>query len=239
MQKIIFHSNHLNNLKSKELYPVPARKIFPLWFSHATRYAHGNKMNKVNLEQNILTFKACPAISDIFFSGYVLLTPCDINVINIENTKKIIVGNNFKDFCGERPADQNLDFPVPSGHLNKHFFWYPDWSVELPQGHSALYVNPINRFDLPFTTVSGIVDSDSFVASGHIPFFIQNDFEGLIPKGTPYLQIFPFKRDEWISEYKNYSIKDIKINRDKFGKLFRIPEGGVYKKIFWKRKKYE
>ena len=53
----------------------------------------------------------------------------------------------------------------------------------------------------PITCASGIVDSDDF----SIPFnmFLKlrdPNFEGMIPAGTPFLQVIPFKRESWQME---------------------------------------
>jgi hypothetical protein len=47
--------------------------------------------------------------------------------------------------------------------------------------------------------LSGIVDS-TILHEGSIPFFIKKGFEGIIPAGTPILQIIPFKKDNWTSK---------------------------------------
>jgi hypothetical protein len=60
----------------------------------------------------------------------------------------------------------------------------------------------------------------------------------VIPAGTPYAQIFPFKRENWQSELKiekaGVIYNRIKMVYDKF----RIPNGGVYKDTLWHRKEY-
>ena len=58
----------------------------------------------------------------------------------------------------------------------------------------------MNRFDLPFYTMSGIVESDIWGLPVFTAFFLQKDFIGVIPKGTPIFQIIPFKRDDWERE---------------------------------------
>ncbi len=32
------------------------------------------------------------------------------------------------------------------------------WTIEAPEGYSLLFTHPVNRFDLPFTTLTGWVD---------------------------------------------------------------------------------
>jgi hypothetical protein len=87
--------------------------------------------------------------------------------------------------------------------------------------------------------VGGIIDSDKVTTSGLIPFFIKNDFVGVVPEGTPYLQIIPFKREDWESEIIFHKAIDIMAKTKEVSDLFRKPEGGVYKKLFWTRRKYK
>jgi hypothetical protein len=62
-----------------------------------------------------------------------------------------------------------------------------------------LFTHPVNRTDLPFTTLTGLVDCDlycdnliNFPARWHDP-----SFNGVLPKGTPVVQCMPVKREEW------------------------------------------
>ena len=88
----------------------------------------------------------------------------------------------------------------PRGYHMKHFAWWADWAVELPDGYSALYTHPLNRFELPFLTTSGVVDNDKVHLPGTMPFFLLKGVRGILPAGTPYAQIIPFKREHWESE---------------------------------------
>ena len=36
------------------------------------------------------------------------------------------------------------------------------WTIEAPPGYSLLFTHPVNRADLPFTTLTGLVDCDAF-----------------------------------------------------------------------------
>ena len=41
----------------------------------------------------------------------------------------------------------------------------------------------------------------------NFPFFIKEGFTGLIPYGTPIVQIIPFKRDDWKSKFSFSTVK--------------------------------
>jgi hypothetical protein len=76
------------------------------------------------------------------------------------------------------------------------------WTIETPAGYSLLFTHPFNRDDLPFTTIAGMVDTDSytdnlinFPARWHDP-----NFSGVLPKGTPVAQCIPVKRELWTSQ---------------------------------------
>jgi hypothetical protein len=140
------------------------------------------------------------AMLEVMASGYCYKTPCDIEFF--EDARGDIHGKaldaRHQDFLMDRvPLSR---FPHPQGYHEKHFAWWPDWAVELPDGYSALYTSPLNRFELPFLTMSGIVDNDQVVLPGTMPFFVLKGVTGVLPAGTPYAQIFPFKREHWRSE---------------------------------------
>src|SRR5262249_47575076 len=71
------------------------------------------------------------------------------------------------------------------------------WTVELPPGYSLFVTHPVNRQDLPFHTLTGLVDADRykdnfihFPAQGRAP-----DSSGPVRKGPPLAPCLPFRRD--------------------------------------------
>ncbi len=239
MNKIIFHSNkHYNK---EETAPKPMAKAIPKWWLDADIYIkdfYGNPVsNQLNDGGKALNFKACPAMLDTFTTGYTLVTPCEIEFYEKNGRIKARTPAKFDDFVGERGISQG--FQTPNGYEENHFHWYANWAPELPEGYSSLYVQPVNHFDLPWITVGGIIDSDKVTTSGLIPFFIKNGFVGIVPEGTPYLQIIPFKREDWESKIVFHKAVDIMAKTKEVSDLFRKPEGGVYKKLFWTRRKYK
>jgi hypothetical protein len=67
-----------------------------------------------------------------------------------------------------------------------------------------LITHPINRLDLPFETLTGMVDADRY-RDNFINFparWRDRDFNGVLPKGTPLAQCVPIKRDEWTARFE-------------------------------------
>ena len=59
----------------------------------------------------------------------------------------------------------------------------------------------VNRFDLPFTTLTGLVDCDRYHDNWiHFPAHWHDaNFSDVLPKGTPVKQCMPVKRESWVT----------------------------------------
>jgi hypothetical protein len=84
------------------------------------------------------------------------------------------------------------------------------WTIKTPPGYSLLFTHPLNRIDLPFTTISGMVDTDTF-PDNLINFparWHDTNFNGVLPRGTPVAQCIPVKREIWTAEFGTMSGDD-------------------------------
>lgn len=236
--EIIFHSKQYFNFERQRHAPVPAKNKIPQWFLDASKYKTDESGNVVFAhKEKMPSYKSCPAMLDSFISGYMLLTPCDIYFEKINDEINIHTEVGFTQFCGKRGKE--IGFPTPPGYETTHFYWYTNWMPQVPKGYGCLYIHPLNRFDLPFLTISGFVDSEEFSVPGNSPFFIKKDFEGIIPAGTPYLQVIPYKIEDWNMSVKQYSYKDIVEDKKNMQEKFIEDVGTNYKTKFWRKKKYD
>ncbi|MEP7102259.1 MAG: hypothetical protein ABI781_17250, partial [Burkholderiales bacterium] len=71
------------------------------------------------------------------------------------------------------------------------------WTIELEAGWSLMAVHPIHRDELPFRTLTGLVDADRFNAVGiNFPaVWVDPDFSGVLPRGTPIAQCYAVPRE--------------------------------------------
>lgn len=239
--KVNFFSNKDWLNSESDSKPKPIIKTIPEWYRKMDRFAK-NPITKdffIGADKGkIPTWKACPAIFDIMGTGYTYVTPCDLNFF-IDKNNKIAVeieDKKYTSFCVARPKMDG--FVTPTGYRDEHFAWFPDWAMKLPEGYSAIYSQPFNRFELPFLTTSGIIDNDKIDLPGTMPFFISKEFVGIIPKGTPFVQIVPFKRENWESEITTFTLLEIMKRNKENSDKYRKPDGGVYKSDVWEMRKY-
>ena len=241
VQPISFISNRDYLTKDHDSCPISTAKTLPKWYKDADLYIVDPKTQKpwTNPQNGgkIPTWKACPALLDAMTTGYVLRTPCDIEFV--DNGSRIvanILDRRCADFIDERGPMP--DFVTPMGYDDNHFAWFVNWGTKVPKGYSAIYTQPFNRFDLPFLSTSGIIDNDKVNMPGLLPFFIFKGWTGLVPAGTPYMQVIPFKREDWksdivIEEERKLAKKNF-LNWSKY----RSKDGGVYKNSVWQRRYY-
>lgn len=214
--------------------PLPIIKTLPKWYKDFPKFLK-------NENQKHMTVKSCVPFFDALTMGYTFTTPCDIEFYVEDNTiKHKVLDERFIDFIGPRspmPGFADLD-----GFYEEHFYWLPAWSVQLPEGYSALYVHPLNRFELPFMTTNGIIDNDKISIPGQLPFFLKKNFKGIVPKGTPIVQIIPFKRENWVSENIKLDAKSHELRMQESTSKYKNIEGtknSVYRYSDWEQKRYE
>jgi hypothetical protein len=241
-KKIKFLINKAWLNKDSNSTPLPSlSKNIPDWYRAGDRFAKkpdGSYWADPNDGGKIATWKACPAIYDLLGTGYVYRTPCDIEFKKINGRIQAkVLDSRYEDFLQIR--EEMPGFVTPHGYHKRHFAWFPDWSCSVPDGYSVLYAPPFNRYDLPFLTTSGIIDNDKVSQPGSMPFFLRDDFEGVLPAGTPYTQLIPFKREDWESEIVQRGPLEIFKAKKATSIKFRVKDGGVYQKEVWSRRKYE
>lgn len=233
MQKIIFTDIHnFNGVLEK---PKPAKHYIPEWYKKAK--PHNNVENKSIPSVDgtpVSTIKKCMPVFDMMTAGYIMETPYDIYVRRTEGEPPYFQwGNN--DAIVFQAMEQFQNHPY-SRDMNYAVRINIPWSIKTPKGWSIMVMQPQHHEPSPLECASGIVDTDDF----SIPFnmFLKlrdPNFEGMIPAGTPFLQIIPFKREVWESELGGEKER-IKYTFDaqKFSRVFF----DRYKKFWWQKKEY-
>ena len=210
----------------------PAKNNIPRWYMDTPKFKNGEFPNRLPAE---VTFKACAPFLSSLTSGYMLPLPVDIMVEQTEGGPVITWRDPDVNFLALRDDNHNILLPVPEGFSKLHFAWNTKHCFNIPKGYSALVTHPLNRFDLPFITLSGFIDGNFSVPSGNVPVFFSKTFEGLIPAGTPIAQIIPFKTENWESVYDKNVLEEAFLNHKKSG----FSSWGWYRDNIWKKPKFD
>ena len=218
-------------------HPMPLKNVLPQWYKDAeTSYVQDSESIAIEegTQETHHGLKTCAPFLDTLLNGYCLVTPFDIYVKKTDSGDLDLKWNapsQWEEFISERPKESGGTMPRPAGHYPNHLVWADAWGFKTPRGYSLIVTHPLNRFDLPFTSMSGIIDTDKFYGNGNIPFFIKEDFVGVIPKGTPFAQLIPIKRKSW----KMILSKGLKDKMYIQGRMASVKETR-YKKKTWVRK---
>jgi hypothetical protein len=238
MQKIKFYP--MNDIYANFLdKPKPASSFLPKWYKDMPNFADGQDRHGIHKDYGSeanTTVKHCAPFLDALTMGYVWSLAVDIEVLR-EGDSFHFGWRPSGDFVTSHIESQHPGLPAVADGESFVMKWSFDYKIVTPKGYSTLFTHPFNRNDLPFRTFTGVVETDSFELPVQFPFQLisKNIGESLIiPKGTPVVQMIPFKRDNWKSELGNYD--PLAAERGWFNLSSTIVKS--YKNNYWKKKKY-
>jgi hypothetical protein len=240
-KKIKFLTTSLEMYENYDiLHPEPAIKNIPDWYKDLAQHYDTNSvefLNPVNDRgtdgANVST-KMCYPFRDAMTAGYVYKLTKDLEVSLDPDGKPTISWED--DSLMMMDKRYILDMVPPEGHHPVHFGLRMHWYYETPPGYSILLTHPMNRYDLPFTIPSGIIESDLFGIPVFISFFLKKNFIGTIPKGTPLFQLIPFKREDWEMEVSLDPEEVLQKEYDLENRRTRL--FAYYKRFAWRKKNY-
>jgi hypothetical protein len=178
--------------------PIPALMGIPDWFKSMPAKAFSEVMQT---EQ--MTVKKCPPFIDAMTFGFLIPLVTDLHVENETFTWNLDFPSGAIASYPRSPLDFHDNSQVVGTPLfddDRFIVKFNNfWTIETPPGYSLLVTHPVNRYDLPFTALTALVDTDlykddfiNFPAQWRNP-----KFEGVLPKGTPVAQCLPIKRNLW------------------------------------------
>jgi hypothetical protein len=167
-----------------------------------------------------------------FVPGMVISTAKPVDEDNANQKKKTDSGQGLhpnqpvsiysEAMCPMRSQDKK--------RLGNYFRFDSEWTIQTPPGYSCLVMQPYYLFNQDINIMPSIIDTDKF--TGKIPvvgFLTGKSDEVRFVSGDPLLQIIPFKRDIWESEFTTEPI----LNK---GKFFLY---NAYKRIFHTPKRFK
>jgi hypothetical protein len=181
--------------------PVPARSMLPDWL----REMAPRVPSSVH-QRSIRTVKQCPPFVDAMSHGFMLLLPCDVSVRAGEFSwdwplPPLTVTGHPRAPLSFHVPEQIAGSPLArvghGGHHQSAIKFNSFWTIELEPGWSLLAMHPVNRADLPFQLVTGLVDADRFNEVGiNFPaIWTDPGFDGVLARGTPIAQCVAVPRE--------------------------------------------
>lgn len=211
--------------------PVPATRVVPEWYKAMPEYWNGKR--EVVDTQITHTVKKCVPVWDALTAGYVIRTHVDIQVS--ERGGQAYYEWPSQNAIGFHPVEQAPNHPAVTAGV-PYPKWHSPWAISTPRGYSCLFIPPMHNPNGIFTVMPGIVDTDTYTAPVNFPFTLDDQaWRGIIPAGTPMVQVIPFKRDDWAMRMG--SDKDIQAQGRVTTRL-RSVWFNSYKRHFWTRKQY-
>ena len=240
--KFIAHEDYVS---LKEDYPTPIKLNIPKWYKKLEHSAANR------------TIKGCIPFLESLTSGYLLKVAQDYAFVH--NTKDItgkpdiewhpteldggLMYSKSINLQGGRPnmhpIEQVLGSPLVEKNKNLPFLKiFNPWLIKTPPGYSCLFLPPMNNTDDRFSIIPAIVDTDTLTQEINFPIVINGDkyptLDTTIKKGTPYVQVIPFKREPWKMKIESASTKTLQR-----GKMFHgLNSIHIYKNKFWNKKKW-
>lgn len=176
--------------------PIAAKQGLPDWLRSMPATAHW-----ADGGGDIRTVKQCPPFVDAMGSGFLILLATDVTVEDGRlswawDPPPSSLGRITRAPVAFHVIEQAEGSPLydPDGAIVKFNNF---WTIETPPGIALLCCHPFNREELPFRTLTGLVDTDRY-SDGLIQFparWIDRAFNGTLAKGTPIAQCVPVPRE--------------------------------------------
>ena len=215
--------------------PAPASDALPEWLKSMPAAVHSDILGA-----EVRTAKHCVPFIDALSRGFLVPLAADVTVSD----------SNFS-WSWDMPAlsrSRITRAPI-SFHLGEQLAGTPlvdgdalavkfnnFWTIETPPGHSLLITHPLNRSDLPFRTVAGIVDCDRY-DHGFVHFPAQwtdHTFTGTLHRGTPVAQCFVLPRSATELVFETLHGEHAEIQRETHDAI--AAEAGGYRRHYRARR---
>src|ERR1700687_5846292 len=215
--------------------PISARGALPDWL----RAMPGKARSEIQ-GREIRTVKQCPPFVDAMAYGVMILLSCAVAVDRGSfswawNIPETLTSVHPRAPLSFHVAAQFPDAPFArEGQAALKFNSF--WTIELEPGWSLFATHPVNRDDLPFRLISGLVDADRFHDGGiNFPaIWMQPEFSGVLPKGTPVAQCFAVPRAAPALEFECFDEAHKTAYANTVAEVLSTP--GVYRKRFRARR---
>lgn len=209
--------------------PKAALKFAPAYFKGIKPQSDNNPKNG--------TVKRCVPFLDALSQGFIIPLWADMWVFTKDGEITVEFPTNFPqpETLGQHGYQQVIGHPLkdkPYGRLPMKFI--NPWLIETDEGVSCLFTSPLNHLETRFKILDGVVDTDTYYNNVNFPFlWTGGDGEFFIKKGTPLVQVIPFRREDTELTTKTTNLDKRSHTQAVLGTKLR----NGYRDEFWHKKK--
>ena len=250
--KLIEFSAHPDLKDIEEIKPIPAKGLIPDWYKKISMTIDKGLKNR--------SIKACIPVLDSITAGYLLRLPQDIIIQEkAEKNDKgeeitllsfSLDGNEYVHAKGmnlnNNPEEHDLrqvggkdSFYAKKVNNQAVPKVLNPFVIKTPPGYSCLFIPPMHREQNNLIQIlPAIVDTDLFPHHINFPFHFNaeshNNLNTVLKLGMPYVQVIPFKRENWKMKV-NYKYEKTHNSLVRWG--MRAVE--IYKNLVWQKKSWK
>ena len=236
-KKIVFRAHNRVDFETQPR-PFPAKQSIPKWFKDLPVYDVGpGEESKLSIGSNgVPNFspKKCTPMLDSMTAGYILPLHSDVYVESSSELPEISWRSLHPVFDLHGSSSSKIE--TPEGYYPQAFKFLSTWIPETPAGYSILVTSPLGYHNPVFKAIPAIIDTDKEVNQLLPPVWVRKEFSGVVEKGTPLIQIIPFKRESWQSEFEFYNDEDLLIHKQN---SFHSTITNNYVRNIWSRKEFK
>lgn len=218
-----------------QLKPYPASQNIPQWWKDGNPYLMGQKKLLVDFGGSNASWKKCTPMLDSLLTGYIIPLWTDVQIRNNEE-EGLRLGWRQEVQVFQHHSFEADQVNRPTGYLKEVFKYACTWIPQTPPGYSILITTPFGWKDNPIVPIPAVLDSDKSILDFSPPMWIKDGFEGIVEKGTPLIQLIPFKRDDWESTFDYYEDGEFEKN---MARTFNGTIVNHYIKNIWSKKSFK
>ena len=198
---------HRVSLRSRPLRSAATADRGPRCFARLAAQHAGVGPSELCMARRSARLKHCPPFVDAMAHGFIIPLPCDVAV----HDGKFSWSWDLPPLAVEAHPRSPLSFHVPAQVTGTPFHdptravikFNSFWTIELEAGISLFATHPVNRADLPFRLLTGLVNSDRFSDVGILfpAIWIDTSFQRVLPPARQWPNVFrwPATLRSWFS----------------------------------------
>jgi len=168
-------------------HPYPASRHVPEWFKNMPVDFGGDGPSGG-------TLKRCPPFLAAMTAGYIIPAPADVRLVMSDAGELEAYGQQL--FLSTHFPQQYASSPFTKNRVVK---FHNPWVIVTPPEYVCMVMAPVNRFEIPFLPLAGIIETGSYYKEVQLPMacLMKPGETFTLRCGAPMIQVIPMLREAW------------------------------------------